>query len=80
MIQTPTLALLLLLTQATAQPSLLVFTHVTVIDATGAPAKFNQAVVINGNRITKLGETGKVHIPKDANVVNATGKFLIPGL
>lgn len=63
-----------------AQPKPLVFTHVTVIDATGAPAKFNQTVVINGSRIAKLGETGRVDVPKDANVINAAGKFLIPGL
>jgi len=64
----------------TSQPKPLVFTHVTVIDATGAPAKFNQTVVIKGSRITKLGENGNVHVPDDATVVNATGKFLIPGL
>ena len=58
----------------------LVFTHVTVIDATGAPAQPDRTVVISGNRIAELGESGKVPIPKDADVVDATGKFLIPGL
>ena len=59
---------------------LLVFIHVTVIDATGAPAKPDMTVVITGSRITELGKTGKIRIPKDARVVDATGKFLIPGL
>lgn len=76
----PILAILLLLTPPAVQPNLLVFTHVTVIDATGAPAKFNQTVVINGSRISALGQTEKVRIPKNAHVVEATGKFLIPGL
>lgn len=58
----------------------LVFTHVTVIDATGAPAQPDMTVVITGNRITALGRTGKVRLPKGAQVVDATGKFLIPGL
>jgi len=73
-------ALLLLPMLLAAQPNPLVFAHVSVIDATGVPAKFNHTVVINGSRIARLGETGKVHVPKDASVVNATGKFLIPGL
>jgi len=62
------------------QPKPLVFTHVTVIDATGAPAKPEMIVVITGDRITELGPTERVRVPKDAQVVDATGKFLIPGL
>ena len=58
----------------------IVFTHVTVIDATGAPAKPDMTVVISGERIVTLGKTGKVRIPADAQTIDATGKFLIPGL
>src|SRR6266540_3013293 len=58
----------------------LVFTHVTVIDATGAPAKPDMTLVVVGDRITELGPTKKVRVPKDAQVVDATSKFLIPGL
>ena len=58
----------------------LVFTHVTVIDATGAPAHPDMTVVITGDRISKIGNSGKIRVPKNAQVVNATGKFLIPGL
>ena len=58
----------------------LVFIHVTVIDATGAPAKSDMTVVIADDRISELGQTGKILIPKDAQVVDAAGKFLIPGL
>jgi len=66
--------------QPPAQAKPLVFTHVTVIDATGAPAKPDMTVVMTGDRITELGKSGKVRVPKDAQVVDATGKFLIPGL
>ncbi len=62
------------------QPKPLVFTHVTVIDATGAPAKPDMTVVIAGDRITALGKTEELTVPKNAQVVDATGKFLIPGL
>src|SRR3989442_2070552 len=62
------------------QPRPLVFTHVTVIDATGAPVKPEMTVVITGDRITEFAPTKTVRVPKDAQVVDATGKFLIPGL
>ncbi|MEK6325324.1 MAG: amidohydrolase family protein [Acidobacteriota bacterium] len=62
------------------QPRPLMFTHVTVIDATGAPANSDMTVMIFGDRITELGKTREVRLPKDAQVVDATGKFLIPGL
>jgi len=38
------------------------------------------SVVISGRRIVRMGRTGRVRLPKDALVVNASGKFLIPGL
>ncbi|HZS09858.1 MAG TPA: amidohydrolase family protein [Blastocatellia bacterium] len=78
--------LLLLLPLATigqqqpSAPAPLAFTHVTVIDLTGMPARSEMTVVITGNRITAVGRTGKVRLPKGTQVVDATGKFLIPGL
>jgi len=62
------------------QQKALVFTHVTVIDATGAPAKPDMTVVIKGDRIAALGKTANLDVPENAHVVDATGKFLIPGL
>lgn len=63
-----------------SQSPYLVFTHVAVIDATGAPVKPDMTVAVSGNRIVALGKTGKVRIPAGAQVVDATGKFIIPGL
>lgn len=57
-----------------------VFTHVTVIDVTGAPSKSDMTVIVVGDRIAAVGKTGKLRIPRDAQIVDATGKFLIPGL
>lgn len=54
--------------------------HVTVIDMTGARPKPDMTVVVTGNRIKALGQTGKIRIPKEAQIIDATGKFLIPGL
>ena len=67
-------------TRQSTQPQALVFTHVTVIDATGAPGKPDMTVVITGNRISQLGPTNTMRVSKDAQVVDATGEFLIPGL
>jgi imidazolonepropionase-like amidohydrolase len=58
----------------------LVITHVTVIDATGAPAKPEMTIVITDGRIAALGKTGEVRLPKDGRILDASGKFLIPGL
>ena len=63
-----------------ADPPAIAITHVTVIDTTGGPAQPDMTVVIAGDCIAEVGKSGKVTIPKDARVVDATGKFLIPGL
>jgi imidazolonepropionase-like amidohydrolase len=63
-----------------APPQPLAITHVTVIDATGGPSQLDMTVVTSGNRISDLGKTGRVAIPKDAVVVDGSGQFLIPGL
>jgi imidazolonepropionase-like amidohydrolase len=54
--------------------------HVTVIDATGTPAQPDMTVIISGGRITALGPAAKIAVPAGSHVVDATGKFLIPGL
>lgn len=84
----PLTALLLILfcwlPLAHAQPSLqtrtLVFTHVTVIDTLRGALNKDLTVVISGHQIIALGKIGRVPVPKDAQVVDATGKFLMPGL
>ena len=58
----------------------LALTHVTVIDVTGGPVLPDSTVVVTGNRITTIGTTGKVAVPKDAQLIDSSGKFMIPGL
>jgi hypothetical protein len=58
----------------------LAFTHVSVIDATGGPLQPDMTVIVSGNRITALGKTGSVAVPKDTLMTDATGRFMIPGL
>ena len=72
--------LLVAQTNPAARSQPLVFTHVTVIDMTGAPARPDMTVVIDGKRISALGKFGRVRIPKGSQVINANGRLLIPGL
>jgi imidazolonepropionase-like amidohydrolase len=62
------------------EDSALALIHVTVIDCTGAPAQPNSTVIMAQGRITAIGPPDTVKVPMGAHVVDATGKFLIPGL
>jgi len=56
----------------------LIFEHATVIDATGAPPKNNFTVVVRDGRIASV--TPRARAEPGAHVIDATGKYLIPGL
>jgi len=56
----------------------LVFEHATVIDATGAPPKKDFTVVVRDGRIESVSPQAQA-MP-GAAVIDATGKYLIPGL
>ncbi len=56
----------------------LVFRHATVIDATGAAPHKDWSVAIAGGRITAVGKN--VRVARGDRVIDAKGKFLIPGL
>lgn len=69
-------------TDATAADSAnsLALKNATVVDVKSGKLLPNQTVLINRNRIAAVGETGKIVVPINARVVDAGGKFLIPGL
>jgi len=58
----------------------LVINHVNVIDATGSPAQPDMSVTIQDNRIVSISKYKKAKLPPNARVLDAKGKFLIPGL
>jgi len=66
--------------QMRAQDQPLVIEGGTLIDGNGGPAIPNSVVVIEGNRFKEVGVKGKVAIPKNAKIINASGKFVLPGL
>jgi len=64
----------------TPQSSVLAITHVTVIDMSGVPPRADQTVLIDKEKIAALGSSKSISIPVGAKIVDARGKFLIPGL
>ncbi len=61
-----------------AHAETLVITGGTVIDGTGTAPFENYSVLIENGRITAIGQD--VEMPEGASIIDATGKFLIPGL
>jgi imidazolonepropionase-like amidohydrolase len=64
--------------KATAEQPRFALTHVTVVDVVKGSARPEMTVVVEGGRIVSVTKTGKS--PKNANIVDATGAFVIPGL
>ena len=55
-------------------------THVRVIDGTGAPARDDQTLILRDGQIAAMGPAGSVAVPAGAQVMDLTGKSVIPGL
>jgi imidazolonepropionase-like amidohydrolase len=56
------------------------FTHVSIVDARSAKPRANQTVIVTGDRITASGPASTTTVPAGARVIDASGKFMIPGL
>lgn len=63
-----------------AAKTTVVFTNITIIDVRQGEAKPAMTVMISGEEITEVGPVGTIEIPVAAKVIDATGKYLIPGL
>ena len=80
------LALVLLVTpialsaQVASPARRVAITHVTVVDVAGGPSRRDMTVVVDGDLITTVGPASRVAIPRNTRVVDATGRYLIPGL
>src|SRR6478672_416899 len=54
-------------------------TRVSVIDGDAPRPRTDQTVVIQGNRIVRVGTSGSVAVPSGARIVDGRGRFLVPG-
>jgi hypothetical protein len=61
-------------------PPSLAVTHVILIDATGAAPQPDMTVILADEQIAAIGPSSSVLIPRKTKTLDATGKFLIPGL
>jgi imidazolonepropionase-like amidohydrolase len=73
------LCLLLSACTKTSSPTVAI-RDVTVVDVVDGSLRPEQAVLITGNRIVAVGPTDEVRIPRDAQLVEAGGRYVIPGL
>jgi imidazolonepropionase-like amidohydrolase len=72
--------LLLLNSAAAADQRTIAITGANIFDGTGARPFRNGTVVIRGERIVDVGPRSEVNLPDDAQVIDARGKWIIPGL
>jgi imidazolonepropionase-like amidohydrolase len=54
--------------------------HATVIDATGNKPKHNMTILITNDTITGIKPDNKLKFQSGTKIIDANGKFLIPGL
>jgi imidazolonepropionase-like amidohydrolase len=66
--------------QQPPRPNLLVIDRVTIFDGTGNPVLKNGAIVIEGDRIKDIGIRGNIRGGPGITILDARGKFAIPGL
>jgi hypothetical protein len=54
--------------------------HVRLFDSEQASTREDQTVVIQGERITMVGDSSTIPVPTDADLIDGRGKTLLPGL
>src|SRR5213078_1164906 len=52
----------------------------TLIDGTGRPALTDSAIIMQDGRFIAVGKRGEVSLPQGADVIDAKGKTILPGL
>jgi imidazolonepropionase-like amidohydrolase len=60
-------------------PAVIIIEGGTLIDGNGGPPVRDVQIAIEGNRIASIGRKGQ-NRPPNAQVINADGKFILPGL
>lgn len=55
-------------------------TNVRIIDGTGQAARERQTVIVRDGLIAQAGDASSIPLPRDAEVIDLTGKTMLPGL
>lgn len=61
-------------------PVPLVLHNATLLDGTGADPRTGVSVVVEGSAIARIGPTRELALPRDAQVIDLMGLYLLPGL
>jgi imidazolonepropionase-like amidohydrolase len=64
----------------TVNEPIVALTHVRVVDGTGAPARTDQTVILDGTRIGSVGPFASTTIPAGARVLDLPDHTVLPGL
>lgn len=62
------------------RPSSTAYINATLIDGTGSAPVSNGVMIVSNGRITAVGSKDNTTIPDNAEIVDLSGKFIIPGL
>jgi imidazolonepropionase-like amidohydrolase len=65
---------------ASASAQVTVLAHATVIDGTGSAPQNDVTLVLENGRIRDIGSSSKIAAPAGANVLDLTGRFIVPGI
>ena len=74
------LVVLISAVSASAQEPVLVLQGGTLIDGRGGPPIDDAVVVVKGDRIAAVGRRGQIPVPAGANVIQTSGRTILPGL
>lgn len=74
------LSLLGLLVQLSAQSTITAFTHVNVIPMTSETVLKDYTVLVKDGKVYKMGPADALKYSKKVETIDATGKYLMPGL
>jgi len=63
-----------------AEGAPIAFVGVSVVDVARGRVEADQTVLVEGDRIVRVGRRGQVQLPAGARTIEGRGRFLIPGL
>jgi Amidohydrolase family len=75
-----TIAIIIFGSPAIAQTRPIAIVGATLIDGTGRAPVTDSVVIVRDGRFQAAGKRGEVTIPQDAEVIEANGKSILPGL
>src|SRR5688572_16474620 len=67
-------------TAAQAPPKVRALVGGTLIDGFGGPPIRNSVILIDGERITAVGQVGRLAVPAAAEIISTEGMSVLPGL